>query len=694
MKKKFNPEMPDEIKKRNGFREFLITFSKKNLIWIMLFSLLLSTCFFTYINIFIDKILPEDEVVITITGQNADSQGSEVWIYLINNSKITQEQFSAMEKSGEWSFRSAEEGEYGNNTILGGTVGSSLTIPVKKSPGGGISIWCQAYSGIINFESDGKNEQYDLFSEEGSYIQIMPFEDSLLSVLVTIFVYIIFTCMITVLLLVAIMLLRYIVTDYKEPQYKYWMVVLSIFIGTYIFDVIWYRIGIVNFNAFGDQPSYWDVGGQFAQPDLTKDTIIEIIKTISPIRGYGIVLPAFIAQFVGIRVHVDSYLVYFLLPSLANAFLFGYILPRIYEIIHNRKVYLWQILFACLGFLIFYKGLLVSIAGDLYGLVLYLAGALFGILIFKTGRIKYAMGSGVCFSLCLTIRTSYLIGVIVLLVLMVILVRLNFKGKIQQNGLFPFAAISAKGAVKMVIAFSVSFLCICIPQIYMNEIRGHRGLFAYDQDGVYVTKTTTVLEQAADGALQGWLTGYPYQVYDEQVHSIRKMAGYRDEKELTMAQSFDAYSKSPLDTLVAIGKRAFAMVDIKTNMNLPDVGWSAHTKYYIFSTINYIFIATALFTLLNRKLRQLLYRKLDFIFWGAILLGSVAPWLASRIEWREVVVEYLFYIGYACAFCFAGSLYSEEKRLAIRESNYLPFMTCVVFALHAVSLTMYSNYVF
>ncbi|MEH2944996.1 hypothetical protein VSQ32_19655 [Lachnospiraceae bacterium KK002] len=684
----------EKVADRNSIRTILKMLSWKNIVWLILFSLLLSTCLFSYVNIFVSKLLPKEEIVITVSEPGSVSNGSEVWIYMIDNKEISEEQFLAMERTGDWWFRNAEEWGYENSIILGGVETSSLTIPVTKSPSGGISIWCQAYSGAIDVEADGEIKHYDLYSEEGAYIQITPFEDSLFTVLITVFVYMILTCIVAFFLLLMIGFIQSISTDVKEPQYEYWTVVLTIFICTYIFDVVWYKKGIVNFNAFGDQPGYWDVGGQFAQPDLTKDTIIEIIKTISPIRGYGTVLPAFIAQFVGIRAHVDSYLVYFLLPSLANAFLFGYILPRIYEIIHNRKVYLWQILSACLGFLIFYKGLLVSIGGDLYGLVLYLAGALFGILIFKTGRIKYAIGSGVCFSLCLTIRTSYLIGVIVLLIVMVILVGLNFKGKIQQNGLFPFAAISARGAVKMVIAFSVSFLCICIPQIYMNEIRGHRGLFAYDQDGAYFTKTTTVLEQAADVTLRGWLTGYPYQVYDDQVHSIRQAAGYRDEKEITMAQSFDAYSKSPLDTLVAIGKRAFAMVDIKTNMNLPNVGWSAHTKYYIFSTINYIFIATALFTLLNKRLRQLLYQKMDFFFWGAVLLGPVAPLLASKIEWREVVVEYLFYIGYACAFCFAGSLYSEEKRLAIRESNYLPFMTCVVFALHAVSLTMYSNYVF
>lgn len=694
MEKKFIDKIIKKTVKETGLRNLSEVFSKKKIIWCILFSLLLSTCCFTYVNAFIRRLLPEKEINITISESNSSSLGSEVWIYLIDNVEIYQDQFSSMEKHGNWEFRSREEWGYGNNTILGRVAGSSLTVPITKSPGGGISIWCQAYSAAIDVELDGKVEHYDLYSEEGSYLQITPFEDSLFSIFLTVFVYIIFTGIIAVLLMAIIILLHHMNINFREPRYRYGILVAAFFLCTYLFDVIWYKKGIVNFNAFGDQPGYWKIGGQFAEIGVNRETIIDIIKTISPIRGYGSFLPSFIAQFIGNRIHVDSYLVYFLLPSLTNAFLFGYILPRVYEIIHGRKVCLWQILSACLGFLIFYKGFLIGIGGDFYGLTFYLAGALFGILIFRTGKIKYAIGSGVFFSLCLSIRTSYLIGVGAFLILMIALAVLNAIGKMKQEDIFSFADMSLKRAAGIVTVFSVSFLLVCTPQIYMNEVRGHRGLFAYDQDGVYITKTTTVLEQAADGALQGWLTGYPYQIYDEQVHSIRKVAGYRDDKELTMAQSFDAYAKNPLDTLVAILKRAFAMIDIKSNLPLPDEGWYAHTKYYIFSTINYIFIATALFTLLNKKLRQLLYRKMDFIFWGAVLIGAVAPWLASRIEWREVVVEYLFYIGYACAFCFAGSLYSEEKRLAIRESSYLPFMTCVVFALHAVSLTMYSNYVF
>ncbi len=572
---------------------------------------------------------------------------------------------------------------------MGKTKGSSIAIPIVRAPNGGISVWCQASSGEINVGVGGEVKHYELYSEEGAYIQITPFEDSFISVLVTIVVYSILACLVMILLILGVSFFQYICVNFKEPQYEYWMLVLVLFIGTYLFDVIWYRRGIVNFNAFGDQPYYWEKGGAFAQIGITREMIVEELKSIACFRGYGNFLPSFIAQFIGNRFHVDAYIIYFLFPSLTNAVLFGYILPKIYEIFHGKKVFRWQILMALCGFMILYKGQLVGLLGDFYGLTLYLAGTLYAILIFRTGDRKYAVVSGACFSLCLTIRTSYLIGVVLFIVLMVIMTVLNFTGKLQRNNIYMMGEMSGKCAAGIIAAFTASFLCVCIPQVYINGLQGHRGLFAYDKDGAYGTQSTTLLEQSADYALRGYLAGYPYSIYDKQIHSIRQEAGYRDDKEMTMAQCFDAYAKSPVDTLAAILKRAFAMVDAKTNIILPDERWYTHTKYYIFSTINYVFIAAALFTFLNKRLRRLLYKKAELLFWGVILIGPIAPLLAAKVEWREAIVGYLFYISYVCAFCFTGSIYDEEKKRAIRESNFLPFLTCTVLIFHTVSLTMY-----
>lgn len=632
--------------------------------------------------------LPKTDIKVTVGEPNENSKGSEVWIYLINNAEISGEQHSAIKKTGDWDFRTREEWGYGNNTIIGGKVGDTLVIPIEKAANGGISFWCQAYSGSVEVEANNEVKHYDLYSEEGTYLQVTPFEDNYSSVVVLAIIYALLTCLIATALMLFIGIAISFEGKVKEPRYKYWAVVLGLFVCTYCFDIIWYKHGITNFNAFGDQPGYWQFGGALAKIGITKQEVYGVVKSIICFRGYGIFLPSFIAQFIGNRLHIDSYLVYFCLPSLVSAFLFGYVLPKIYEIIHKKKVRLWKIIFAFISFFFFYTGNLVSIDGDLFGLAFYMGGTLFAILIFTTGKIKYAILSGVLFSLCLAIRTSYLVGVLVLFGIMILYAILTVLHKTKERYI-DICEISLKKCIGLFFAFSISFLIVCVPQVYINAENGHYGLFAYDKDGVYGTKTTTLLEQGVDFALRGELTGYPHIIRDEQIHSIRQNAAYDDNKEITMAQGFDAYAKKPLDTLVAIVKRVFAFVDIKFNTTLPDKSWSANTKFYLFSTINYLFIATALFTLLDKRVRGLIYIKADLILWGTLLIGPVAPLLAARIEWRQAMVAYLFYLSYACAFCFSGCFFDKDKRTAVLESNYFAFLTCCVLLFHAISLTMY-----
>lgn len=656
--------------------------------WCVLFSVLISSCLFTHINKIADDLLPVTDVRLTITTPNKLSEGQQVWLYLIDGKEISMDFFESMPKTGDWRYMSTEDGA-GNNTIIGIGTGSTITIPINKSCSGGFSIWMNAISSCVDIEMGDQNIHYDFYSKEGKNIQITPFEDSLISIPVRALLYSAVIVVITVLLILLYKFIYLFSSGIKEPNYQYPAVVAAIFIFTYIFDVIWYKQGIINFNAFGDQPGYWNVGGIFAQRGLTKEIIEETAKGIPCFRGYGIFLPSFIARFIGNRLNVDSYIVYFALPSLVAAFLFGYILPKIYELIHAKKVSIMQIIFAYISFFIFYKGNLVSIDGDLFGMVFYLAGSLFVILFVLYGKNKYSILSGIFFSLSLAVRTSYLIGVgIVLIIAIAFLVMICIKKKTIYTGII--YNFTFKRVILSAISFAASFLFFCIPQIYINVQQGHAGLFAYDKDGVYATQNTTLLEQGVDYALRGWITGYPSGIFDDQIHSIRQNAGYMEDKELTMAQGLDAYAKKPLDTLVAIAKRLFAFVDIKFNVTLPAESWSANSKYYLFSTLNYLFLATATFCIFNKRARELVLKKNDFLLWGILLAGPIAPMLAARLEWRQAMLLYLFYLSYASSYCFVDGIVDKEKRPVFISNRYLSFVTVFVFACHAVSLTMYN----
>ncbi len=649
----------------------------KRYIWLVLFAILISSCFFTYVNELADYLLPRTELKLTITSPNRLSKGNQVWIYLIDGKEIEQNTFDTMLKTGEWSFMREEDGA-SSNTIIGLSNGGTITIPINKSCSGGISIWMQAYAASIDVETEDFSAHYDLYSEEGDYLQITPYEDHLVSIGIRAVVYCVLFVLITFTLSLIYKKFYSAVFRLKEYKYNYKYIVGAIFICTYIFDVLWYKHGIVNFNAFGDQPGYWEVGGVFATPNVTNGMIKRTIRRIPCFRGYGNFLFSFISQFIGNRLKIDSYIVYFVFPSLTAAFLFGYVMPKIYEVIHGKRVSITQIMLSYISFFIFYKGNLVSIDGDLPGMTFYLAGALFMGLLFYTGYMRYAVFSSMCFSLSLAIRTSYLIGV----VLIVIISFMNIYKRIYK--------FSIQKIITFTAVFIFVFVSICTPQIYINIQRGHCGLFAYDKDGAYGTDTTTLLEQGVDYALRGWVTGYPTEIFDDQIHSIRVDAGYLETKEITMAQGFDAYAKKPLDACVAIAKRLFAFIDIKFNVTLPNESWHAHTKYYLFSTLNYLFLATAVFTLLNKKTRELVLCNYDLLFWGTCLLGPIAPMLAGRLEWRQGMLLYLFYLGYICAYCFFDGIADRAKRIYFINNKYLSFVTTFMFVCHAISLTMYN----
>lgn len=125
----------------------------KKYIWLVLFAVLISSCFFTHINKIADLLLPKTEIKLTITDPGKLSKGHEVWIYLIDGKEIEKNTFESMEKTGEWSFMSQEDGA-ANNTIIGSTVGGTIVIPINKSCSGGINIWMQSYSASINMEVD------------------------------------------------------------------------------------------------------------------------------------------------------------------------------------------------------------------------------------------------------------------------------------------------------------------------------------------------------------------------------------------------------------------------------------------------------------------------------------------------------------------------------------------------------------
>lgn len=668
-------------------------FGVKNLIWLYLFSLLISCCLFSFIDPAVDSFFQKRMLTITLKDAVAESSGNEIWLYKINGKDISQEQYDEISKTGSWEYIPVNGGRItvGNNTIYSNVPGSSLSIPISYSTDGGVTIWCQAYSGQIDVTNDsGDTQSYNLYSKDGGYLQITPYPDKYSSVFIRVIAYLIVALGIFFVLLAVILLIkRYAAKEHSQARYKYWQVVTGMAVVIFIFDCVWYKvIGIPNFPGFGDGSGYWDWGGVLAKVGVTKQEIDSLCLSLPTFRGYGIFIPHFLAQFIGVRLGISSFGVYFAIMSLACAFLFGYVLPRTYELLRGEKLHVWQIVLGAVGFYTFYTNALCGLGSDMCGLIYYFSGILFGLLVIQTGEKRFAFLSGLFFSLCLAARTSYLIGVGVIAAAVLVHIVLMYLKRNKIN-IVEWNIGSIKKFCTLATIFAITFLFVCTPQMYINHLKGHPGLFAYDSDGAYGTKTTNLLEQSADVSLRGYLTGYPESLYDPQVAFIKTDGGYLPDKEITMAQSMDAYAKRPLDAFVSMAKRLFALIDIKSNIDLPPEGWSATTKCYLFSTINYIYLITAMYLLMNRDIRKKLYSKKDLTLWGILLAGPVLPLLAGKIEWRGGMTLYVFYIVWSCWYCLGNVIYDKEKRELVVNSNYLIFLTVGVFLCHAVTLTMH-----
>lgn len=169
-------------------RSVFKTLTHENLIWLFLFSFLISCCLFSIINPMVDSVFHKSELKLALIEKDDSSFGNEIWIYQIDGQEITQELFDSIEKTGEWEYRSSDDWGYAHSFILSATPESTLTIPISQSTIGGVSIWCQSCSGQIVVETDeGIKTDYNLFSEEGANLQITPYSDNYTGVFIRVF---------------------------------------------------------------------------------------------------------------------------------------------------------------------------------------------------------------------------------------------------------------------------------------------------------------------------------------------------------------------------------------------------------------------------------------------------------------------------------------------------------------------------
>ncbi len=679
------------LTEKKSFYMFLKKLKLVNIIWIFLLSVIFASCFFSFVNSYISEKIQYDEVVITV------KEPGTVWISNINGEEPTKEIFESAEKVGNWEFLNKTEFEdhaINHICLLEGGNDCSITLKSQYIKNGNFVFWKNSEGAVIEITHKGQTQTIDTFSDiPGGEYYHTNVRNKWLPIILMMAVIYLFLVIIIAAVIISIFYM-FDVYGYKllsNENFSSAKLVLILFVVSYAFNLINYKlIGIPNLLEFGDQSEYWyraDMFYTLLSSPHTSDQIIGFFSDYPVFRGYFCYIIPLVSIIAGDLIKIEPLYIFLLFSASITALFWGYIMPEIYKFFNNKKPAYINCILALLLFGIFWKGQFYNVLCDYPGACAFLSGSLFLIKFLKEKKIRYAVICGILFSLTLSLRTSYIVGVAAVIIVLTII------GIVHKRNCDSLKTKSRRSEFNKILAgiFAgiVCFLILCIPQIWINSTKSHVGLFAYDEIGAYDYKDTTLLESSISRSLGIVVTGYPYPINDKQIAGMRDIAGFDSELHLKMDEAFYIYASSPLDSLLAMFKRAFAIMDTKMNECYPIHSYHKHSYFYLYSTVNYLILGTALFCLINRSFRKRKLSVKEFICMGVPSIIVFAPLLAGAVEWRHGLnICILAY--YLVAYYFFEVLADKKQNKLIFNSNYFRFITCYVFLSHVLSLTMYA----
>lgn len=671
--------------KKSGLIDFFKKLRLVNIIWILLLSVIFASCFFSFVNSFIVPKVYED-TVITV------KESGYVGIFGINGEDPTKEIFDSAEKVGNWEFRDkAEWPEYcaSNICIINAAAGNSITLRAQYIQNEKLTFWKNSDGAVIEITHKGQKKLVDTFSDiSGGELSSINIPNNLTSLILLMAV--IYLCLV-LLTAVFIILILYLADNQgyrlvSTPKFSCAKLVLILFVLSYAFNLINYKlIGIPHLLEFGDQCEYWyraDIFYNLLSSPHSSEQITGFFIDYPVFRGYFCYMLPFISICAGHLTGMDPMFVYLLILAVITALFFGYVMPEFYRLFNNKNPSYAHSVLMLLLFGIFWRGQFYNVLCDYPGVFAFFGGSLFLLKFLKEKKIGSAILCGILFSLSLSLRTSYIVGVTAAIItaaaMDVVSKKKNF-----------FKELLCSDMLWKTAAGIVCFLILCIPQVWINATKSHIGLFAYDEMGAYDYEDTTLLESSISRSLGNNITGYPYVINDKQIADMRDIAGFDREKHLKMDEAFYIYASSPLDSLLAMFKRAFAVMDTKNNESYPLFYYHKHSFFYLYSTVNYLILGTALFCLVNKRFRKKEMPFYEFLCLGVPIIAAFLPILAGAVEWRHGLSIYIL-AYYLTAYYFFDVLADAKKNRLIFNSNYFIFITCYVFLSQVLSLTMFA----
>lgn len=675
-----------KLSERPFLKQLTPQYSKKMLISVMLLSFLIASCFFSYINAMIETILPLNNIEITVKA-DINAQPNEVWMVETPKYRL-KDIFETAEYTGEWTYFDTKirKDIFVNAIVCGSGNNNSIDFSLPNSPSMPVSFWKMPRSGVIQMTVDGKTQEYDLRSTKvgGEYLTVYPFKDNKQENILLVAAYAVLSAIIFTLLL---FLIKFALREKRihrylqiyNPLYS----TLAIFFFVYIFNLVSYKNGIPNFLSCGDEGTYWLLTQHFGLKEYAAST--------PTFRGYLCYLIPDISQWLGRIVHIDPIYIYFLFIAITVALMVGYIVPRIYCLLTDKVPRNYHIIVFMAVFTIFWNAYYYSVVMDIWSLVAYLAAMMYTIAYIKSPKYLNASLAGFCLAAACLFKGNYLLYVWAFSLFSIAVIICKIFGMPKKAPHF-LAELERKVTWKILIvgltSFFIAFVIICIPQTIINSYKGHIGILPYDEIGAYGDENLTLMENGSNNPFMGVFVGPPFVLGDKQTASI-KTREYDANSRLNFNQIFHVYATSPLDSLVSFGKKALMAFDIKTNKTYPDFNFDFSSRFYLFSTLNYIILGTSLYILFNKSFRRRLFEYREIIFWLIIAIIQIIPLLiVGHIEWRYFLVGYVFSY-YIFSYTFVNLVRDRTLFMELLNSNYVYYLVVFVLIYHTISLTMY-----
>lgn len=284
---------------------------KSSLFWAFIFSIFISTLFYQPIYQLTVSLMPKKTISIT----NLDTGDQRNQIYILGNGDANNI-FQDIIDNGlinDWTYKPIGEWSPNFDLLSNASLNESLSFPIKWIPNNFILFWKSSNSGMIQIESEGKKEEFDLYSDlpGGEFFIFYPAAKSYYFSIIHALIYFIFILIVTAFILNIFSLKRdYKLFDILQKEIPDWFIVI-VFTILYIFSIIQYNVGIPNFMALGDQVYYWII-------NLFTDIAREQIVTF---RGYICHLLPSISKGLSDFTHINPFYFYFLFLSLLFSWL-------------------------------------------------------------------------------------------------------------------------------------------------------------------------------------------------------------------------------------------------------------------------------------------------------------------------------------------------------------------------------------